>query len=179
MVTTSKTVKLPPPVRGNMAVQKRARKSPFARDGRSASLEPLSERNDNPGEEVPAKGPINKTRSTQSLRLRDHASRVSAVYHRRCVRENGPDHDGCRLPVGLRRRHGRLPRAVVPELAGRVQPCVWAHLRALRECCRVQPPRAAPPLPASHGLIRALCLRATAVGPVRRDAHGGAHGWHG
>ena len=51
LVTTSKTVKLPPPVRGNTAVQKRARKSPIARDGRSASLEPLSERNDNPGEE--------------------------------------------------------------------------------------------------------------------------------
>ena len=83
LVTTSKTVKLPPPVRGNTAVQKRARKSPFARDGRSASLEPLSERNDNPGEEVPAKGPINKTRSTQSLRLRDeprHASVALAVW---------------------------------------------------------------------------------------------------
>ena len=74
LVTTSKTVKLPPPVRGNTAVQKRARKSPFARDGRSASLEPLSERNDNPGEEVPAKGSINQTRSTQSLRLRDVTS---------------------------------------------------------------------------------------------------------
>ena len=39
--------------------------------------------------------------------------------------------------------------------------------------------RAAPPLPTSHGLIRALCLRATTVGPMWRDAHGGAHGWHG
>ena len=79
LVTTSKTVKLPPPVRGNTAVQKRARKSPFARDGRSASLEPLSERNDNPGEEVPAKGSINQTRSTQSLRLREAGGQAGAA----------------------------------------------------------------------------------------------------
>ena len=86
LVTTSKTVKLPPPVRGNTAVQKRARKSPFARDGRSASLEPLSERNDNPGEEVPAKGSINQTRSTQSLRLRELAQHADCSLRRLALR---------------------------------------------------------------------------------------------